>query len=246
MEGLLEGTAVVFFDLDDTLIAYNVEKEDCWRTACSQQVLPPGTPPVDELVMVLEEQSAWFWSDPERDRTGRLDMLGSRRKIVRQALQSLGIDDEHLAHAIADTYHSERDRRMYRYPGVPEALRRLRDMGIRTGLITNGSSEAQRAKLARFELAEHFEEDLVFIEGEMGYGKPDIRVFLRAMAAVGVDGERLWMVGDSYRKDIVPPSELGWRTALISRHRAGRSKPPATLVVGSVADLAIVWWGGTT
>ena len=74
-------------------------------------------------------------------------------------------------------------------------------------MITNGSGEGQRAKIERFDLARHF--DHFFIEGELGYGKPDRRVYLGAMAALGSEPAETWCVGDNLEWEVAAPQRLG-------------------------------------
>ncbi len=60
------------------------------------------------------------------------------------------------------------------------ALAAVRAQVPSLGLVTNGAAAAQRAKIERFELARFF--DVIVVEGEAGFGKPDPRVFERALA----------------------------------------------------------------
>jgi putative hydrolase of the HAD superfamily len=100
----------------------------------------------------------WFWSDPDRHRTGRLDLPVARTEIVRLALADLGVGDDALAREIGRTYCAIREARMHPLPGAIEALRWLRETaGCRLALVTNGGRTGQRAKLARFNLEPLFD-----------------------------------------------------------------------------------------
>ena len=57
----------------------------------------------------------------------------------------------------------------------------------------------------------------IYIEGEVGYGKPDDRVLRNAAIAVDLPTERILFVGNSYRHDIEPAIRAGWRTAWVRR-----------------------------
>ena len=58
----------------------------------------------------------------------------------------------------------------------------LRAQGCRLALLTNGGSKAQRRKIDRFDLAPLF--DAILIEGEVGFGKPDPRIYAQALATL--------------------------------------------------------------
>jgi putative hydrolase of the HAD superfamily len=51
--------------------------------------------------------------------------------------------------------------------------------------------------------------DLILIEGELGYGKPDRRVYARALAELDVAPAETWMVGDRLEWDVFPAQAFG-------------------------------------
>jgi len=229
----------VFFDLDDTLLAYDVGQERCWRVACARHAPPHAFPPVDVLVQAMRAQAEWFWSDDERHRKGRLNMAAARRRIVADALRGLGRPNDELADAIADDFSAERDKEVAPIRGAIETVHGLRSLRLCVGLITNGESAMQRGKLTRFGMQGLF--DIILIEGELGFGKPEARVFELALERSGTIPEQTWMVGDRPHWDIIPPARMGWRTAWIRRPGAqwpaGAGITP-TLTASSVAELS--------
>ena len=197
----------VLLDLDDTILSDNLHVEDCWRHACfSCRADGPDVDP-DALRAAIDKVRDWFWADPDRHRVGRLDLGAARREIVRLALGELGVDDVALACRIADEYSTEREARMEPFPGAIDTVRWLRASGSRLALLTNGSGAGQRRKIERFGLADLF--DLILIEGEIGFGKPDPRVFARALTELAVDPSDAWMVGDNLEWDVQQPQRMG-------------------------------------
>ena len=97
---------------------------------------------------------------------------------------------------------------MFVFPGAHEAIDTLKTLGVKLALVTNGAADTQRAKVERFELAHRF--DHIQIEGEHGFGKPEERAYLHAMAALGVTAARDL---DDRRQ-----SGMGGRGAAASRH----------------------------
>ena len=124
---------------------------------------------------------------------------------------------------------------------LPEAIdtvRWLRDAGCRLALLTNGAGPAQRKKIARFGLTDLF--DATLIEGELGFGKPDERVYCLALRALGVRPDEAWMVGDNLEWDVGAPQKLGVFSVWIDR--AGRGLPTVTdvrpdRIVRALSDL---------
>ena len=155
----------------------------------------------------IERARAWYWADSERHRRGRLDMAMARREVVQMALDKLGVDNAELARLIGDTYHDLRDIGLRPFADALDTVRWLRMSGCRLALLTNGGAPMQRAKVTRFDLAGLF--DAIFIEGELGYGKPDPRVYVRALDTLGVAPGDTWMVGDNLEWDVAQPQRHG-------------------------------------
>jgi len=88
-----------------------------------------------------------------------------------------------------------------------ETLQELVRRGVKLALITNGNAKKQRYKIDKFKLAEYFE--VCLVEEEVGFGKPDRRVFELAMEKLGVTPSETWMVGDNLEWDIEIPKQLG-------------------------------------
>lgn len=197
----------LLFDLDDTIIAFSPSAEPCWREACERHA--PRLPGVDPAALFEQIRAAAeaFWRDPVRDDRGRLDLVWARRSIVSSAVQELGADSPPVAEELADDYARMREESVELFPGARDALLALRAAGIPLGLVTNGSSEGQRAKLERFRLEALF--DSVHIEGEHGAGKPDASIFHAALSGIGVSAAEAWMVGDNLARDIAGAQGIG-------------------------------------
>ena len=96
---------------------------------------------------------------------------------------------------------------MTELPGAIDALRRLRDRGVALALLTNGDTQGQRNKIERFGLEPFFND--ILVEGELGFGKPDERVYTRALSSLGLAPEESWMVGDNLEWEVAAPQVLG-------------------------------------
>ncbi|MEO2003386.1 MAG: HAD family hydrolase, partial [Candidatus Poribacteria bacterium] len=168
----------------------------------------------------------------------RLDLPRSRREHVVESLRSLGVDDEDLAHEVADMFTATREDRIRPLPGAVETLSGLRDRGVRLGLITNGAVEPQWAKINRFDLAGFF--GVIVVEGEFGVGKPDPRVYRHAMTALGVTEADTWVVGDNFGWEVEAPQGLGIK-AVWCDHEAGGIPAHGTavpdLIVTAISEL---------
>jgi putative hydrolase of the HAD superfamily len=134
-------------------------------------------------------------------------LYAARREVVNLALQSLGINDTAAAYGLADDYGVEMEKYTAPFPGAMETLEHWKRSKVLLALLTNGASEIQRRKIDRFGLAPLF--NIILIEEEMGFGKPDERVFHKALHHFGLGPGDAWMVGDDLERDIAGAQGAG-------------------------------------
>lgn len=198
----------ILFDLDDTILADGAVYEKAWRNVFQKRLRRAGDLDNSELWTAIKQASEWYYSDPERMRKAQHNIHSARREVVTIALSSLRVDDNGLAHELADSYGEEKEKAMFIYPGTIETISHLRKEGIPLALLTNGSSEYKRKRIERFGLAPFFSH--ILIEGELGMGKPDEQVFRHALRLLGVvDPSKAWMVGDRLETDVRPAQKVG-------------------------------------
>jgi putative hydrolase of the HAD superfamily len=234
----------VLLDLDDTILDDTGCVERSWTDACQEC---SGT--LDEshalrLREAIREIADWFWSDPDRHRIGRLDMKAARRHIAALALNAIGQPDDDLAELIARAYARYRDERIMLFPNAVETLQWFKSVGCALALVTNGSHKTQRLKISRFNLELFFDE--IFVEGELGFGKPDLRVYELALQRLHRVASEVWMIGDNLEWDIAAPQKLGiysvWVDVRGQGLPTGSTVRPDRIVrsVAELRDVAIV------
>ena len=197
----------ILFDLDDTIATWDAVSEQSWRDVCRR--FAPRINGIDssQLYAAIKEVRAWYMSDKERHRYMRLNLELARREEVGMAFDRLSIQAPELANELADSYSIERERATFVLPGAVETLNHFRKNRFRLAMLTNGSSKVQRKKIERYGLAPFF--DFILIEEELGFGKPDERVFLKALEKLNVTPAEAWMVGDDLERDIGGAKNVG-------------------------------------
>ncbi len=211
--------AAILLDLDDTRLDDSGGIPRRWQDACTSCAPALGGIAPAALYDAIERTRAWFWADPARHRRGRLDLEAAAQEVVALALHSCGADDVSIAGTIAERYRVQREAGLELFPGADDTVRWLRQRGCRLALITNGNAETQRRKVVRFALADLF--DTILIEGEMGFGKPDPRIYDHALRALDVAASDCWMVGDNLEWDVAQPQALGMRGVWVDARGAG-------------------------
>lgn len=119
------------------------------------------------------------------------------------------------------------------FPDVLPALTALRRQGLRLAVVSNWDPRLRRL-LAALGLAACFE--VIVVSGEVGWHKPDTRLFDHAAGQLGVPPDRILHVGDSVEEDVRGAGRAGWRAVWLARNgpAAGAAEVP---VIRSLAEL---------
>ena len=145
------------------------------------------------------------------------DGYGDRQAMRRRWLSEwpdTGLDDESLA----TWYGSAMDRLVEPDAEVNALLTQLNERRMPWGIVTNGDSSRQRGKCrgAGLDRLAPF----IIVSGEMGYEKPDPRIFRDALEAAGLTApERVLFVGDNPTADVDGAKRFGMQAAWIRRRR---------------------------
>jgi putative hydrolase of the HAD superfamily len=124
-------------------------------------------------------------------------------------------------------------------PGAIEALRALSGRGIRLGIVSNTGRTpgiVLRRILESHDMLRYFDALAIAYSDEVGFRKPDARIFRRSLDALGVEPARALHVGDNPDADVAGARRVGMRAAHYAFAEASPS-PAADLVVKHLADL---------
>ncbi len=111
------------------------------------------------------------------------------------------------------------------YPEAITALEELRSKW-ELGLIAN-QPKTTKEYLRKTELTKYFK--VIVLSEEVGFSKPNPKIFLHALAAAKCQPEKALMVGDRLDNDIAPTKSLGMKTVRIKRGMMSIQKPLSTM-----------------
>jgi putative hydrolase of the HAD superfamily len=113
-----------------------------------------------------------------------------------------------------------------------ESLSRLREAGLKLGVVSNSDGRVEQA-LEAAGLREYF--DVVVDSALVGVEKPDPRIFHAALNALAVAPEEALYVGDLYEIDILGARAAGLQAVLLARPE--HVTQPDCRVTSSIPDL---------
>lgn len=231
-------TRAIIFDLDDTLVVEEASAEAAFLATCERARERHGINP-QALHRTLRQRARELWHvSPARPYcvavgissweglwahyTGDDPSLEALREWAptyrseswARALADHGVRDPAFAEELAAAFPAERRKRHVVYPDVEPTLQGLRKTH-QLALVTNGAPDLQREKLRGAGLAHYFE--TIVVSGDLGFGKPDARIFQLALDRMGTVPGKTVMVGDSLKRDVAGAQQVGIRGIWINR-----------------------------
>ena len=179
----------VIFDLWDTLVEWPVADAEVLKEQLAA------------LVTVDLEEFERRWRDGYR---------ASQTGPLADSYRALGLPDEHVETHVAARHEFARKSLRLR-EGARETMARLRERGIKLGLITVCSEEVPAA-WPESELAGLF--DAETFSSITGLIKPEPEIYLRTARALGVDPADAMFVGDGANDELGGAARVGMTPVL--------------------------------
>ena len=201
----------VYFDLDDTLLDHrSAERAALSDLARELLGLPDESPVIAEIQKAYHDRNIELWRDYS---AGHIDKDELRHRRFEQIAAVYG-----GTRTWKDLDSFYMDRYAQHWVTVDGALGVFERIAQRipVGIITNGFADTQHAKLDRFPVLRQLSRSVVISE-EVGYLKPDGRLFEHAESAAQESGKDVLYVGDSLRSDVRGALAAGWQAAWYSR-----------------------------
>jgi putative hydrolase of the HAD superfamily len=225
---------LVTFDGDDPLWAVEPPFEGALLESCSAfaRHFPDRPVTVEELI---EDRRALHESMPPGS-----DLRAYRVAAFQRRIDLLGGGPDGLADELCDGFLHLRSTLIEPYADTIPTLDRLAPRAV-IGLITNGNADVEKTPLAgRFAFRLH--------AFEHGPEKPDIEMFVIALARAGVSVRAAVHVGDSLECDVAGAQAAGFKAVWLNRRGAANTsglQPDAEisslLELDTVLDALVPW-----
>ncbi len=214
-ETLPETIDTVIFDLDGTLR----HNEPSGIATFQEFAAELGVPSDSDQRKSAERWLYRYWADSEDLNRDRAHTADDERKFwlihAARHLQLLGAPDEkleELADALVRRMQEEYEFVDHVPSDVPVTLRQLSRLGYRLGLLSNRHEPLDELVRA-IGLDSHF--GMTLAAGEVGWWKPDPRIFQFAAQRIGSQPAHTLYVGDNYYADILGARSAGMPAVLV-------------------------------
>lgn len=195
----------LFFDLDHTLWDFDKNSHEVLVELYHKYNLEElGISSFDAFHAAYKERNAMMW---EQYRLGKISKAELRDNRFMLTFWDLGIDSELAPKEMPLEYLRLSPRKNHLFPHAHEILLYLKEK-YTLHIITNGFEEAQLIKLQSSDLSKYFSE--IIISEQVGFKKPDIRIFEISAQKANANAEECMMIGDGLEVDILGAQKAGW------------------------------------
>lgn len=190
----------IFWDLDGTLLDFKQSE----RYALGECLKAHGVAMTEEMLALYSGINERFWERLERGEVEKKELLPGRfSEFFRQA-GIRGIDPEQMQ----KQYEKELGAKTYYVENSFEIVAKLRQMGVKQHIVTNGILHTQQIKMKKSGFDGLV--DNVFISDEIGYEKPRKEFFETVFHELrDLKKEKALLVGDSLTSDMRGANNAG-------------------------------------
>lgn len=224
-----------FFDAGETLLGPRPSWSGLSTTVLQQR---GHDVTVEGLQLAWRHTAQLFQTAADEGRTFSTSPDESHRfwtNLYTELLSYLGVHDPEAPEVLYQTFSDPSNYDLF--PDAVPALDELRTRGVRLGVISNFESWLG-VMLEKLGLTEYF--DVLAISGDLGWEKPDPRIFKWAMDEAGTEPHECLHVGDSPHFDAIPASELGMHGVLIDRQDRWNELEGDFARISTLRDLASI------
>lgn len=194
----------LFFDLDRTLWDFDTNSERALKLLFDETQSVHQLPGFHKFNRIYKEVNASLWKKYGKGKISKEELRNSR---FRKAFLKLGLNNPELNHYFNEEYIRISPLQTEMFPNTIETLKELKDEGYRMHVITNGFKEVQLTKLENCFILPFFE--TIVSSEEIGFNKPDIRIFQHAMSYADAQPHKSVMIGDDINVDIMGAERAG-------------------------------------
>jgi putative hydrolase of the HAD superfamily len=194
----------VLFDLDGTLWDFHENSKDTLHTLFGEHQLAKylncDFETYYKSYIVINEQ---YWALFREDKIDKNELRYGR---FNASFKVFDYDNLDLAKTVNDAYLKLSPYKIKLLEGTIDLLDYLRDK-YTLHIVTNGFPEVQHIKMANTGLRPYFQE--LFISEEIGYNKPDKKIFEHIFGKLNTTAADCIMIGDSWEADIIGAMNVG-------------------------------------
>ena len=207
----------LLIDFDGTLVDYSLNERRALEKLFESLNLPK------ELFTIVHQEyskiNSYYWSQFELK---KLTIKEVQYKRFADLMSKYNIDGD--AKELNKTYLDYLVQTTSIEKNILEAIKKLRDSGVKIVIITNGIHWTQTERLKNTGLDKII--DAFFTSESVGFAKPHPKMFLdskKFLESIDCPTNDLWVIGDNFEADIKGAFNVGYKTCWVNKNHSSNS-----------------------
>jgi putative hydrolase of the HAD superfamily len=197
----------IYFDLDDTLWDFEKNSARLLRNLYDELNLKEKLHcDFETYLAAYKKKNNELWQEYNQKHITKEEL---RKRRFYETFLGFGLKDFDLSWQVSESYIQRSPFGKELKKGSIELLDRL-SVNYNLHIITNGFKEVQLTKIEQCGLQKYF--DLIIISEDIGFNKPDVRIFREAERLGNTSKESCLMIGDNFNTDITGAKKAGWQS----------------------------------
>lgn len=197
----------IYFDLDDTLWDFEKNSKTVLEKLFHELFLAEKLNCDFETYLVAyKKKNNELWQQYNEKRITKEDL---RKRRFHETFLQFGFANFDLSWHVSESYILQSPYGKELKTGSIELLDKLSGR-YHLHIITNGFKEVQLTKIEQCGLGKYF--DLIIISEDVGFNKPDVRIFKEAEKLGKTQSNSCLMIGDNFNTDITGAKKAGWQS----------------------------------
>lgn len=209
----------LFFDLDRTLWDFETNSKNALKILYDSLDLKESVKNFYDFLNTYKRINNDLWVEYGRRKITKSELRSKRFELT---LQKFNVNDYNLADQLNNGYIDISPDQTAIFPHAIETLDYLKKSGYNIHVITNGFKEVQHRKINNCGFDKYV--DLILCSEDVGFSKPDPRVFHYAMDSVNAKPNKSVMIGDDLHVDYYGALHAGMRAILFDPEKVRRKK----------------------
>ena len=201
----------IIFDLDRTLFNIDIPEEKA-LTSVHKHFVPEHIE-LDHFIDTYKIENEKWWQKRSRENA---TLYQVRHNSFIDLYKTLKINLPKPVEFISKHYIGEAQKHWVLYDGVNQMLDRLHAENYQVALVTNGFSTVQHPKLDFMDMKKYFH--VITISDEVGFAKPDRKIFDITIDKLGIHKDEVVYVGDNLHDDYKGSQNAGIKFLWFNEH----------------------------
>ena len=212
------------FDVDDTLYEQIVPFENAYKSLFDMDI------DMEKFYLLSR-----YYSDVkfEASRNGEMTMDEYHIYRIQEAAKDLGVCLTAEQALSMQKEYKKNQQKLQMSNTTISILELAKENNVKLGIITNGLSEHQWAKIKALGIESWISRENIIVSGDYGINKPDVRIFEIMQEKLQLPNASLYYIGDSIENDIVGANNADWKGIWINRYKR---KLPEDIEIYKIAE----------